>query len=452
MTLPLSLFSANTPFSPDILLTGVSIDSRSIQKGELFAAFCGERVDGHDYIDKAVQMGCGAVLVERMPRIKPPVPVVVVDDVLKNLTEVAKVWRSRVNPLLVAVTGSCGKTTVKDMIYQIFKQQFTHVHATKGNYNNHIGLPLTILNMPFNCQALVLEMGMSAAGEIRFLTKVAKPNIGVITNIEAAHLASFSGLDAIADAKGELFEHLPEEGVAIVPFDQPHTSQLCQKAGKRTLFTFGLDEKADLHGHLNREGNFIIHGVDASDPLLTHLQGMGQHRLQNALAAAAVAKAAGVSGLSVSKGLRKFKTPEGRGRIQLCKQGWWVIDDTYNANPGSVQAALSAIPTPKGSGRKVAILGDMLELGEQAALLHGRLVEGVVKNGVTLLFTTGPLMKALKQAVSDHPHIQAWHQDDPSLWLETIASYLKPEDIILVKGSRGMKMERIVNHLVNNAL
>ena len=457
MPLSLSLFGNPTT---DIFLSGVSIDSRTVQPGALFIAIRGDRFDGHDFIDKAVAAGCAAILAEHPPASPLAVPVIIVANVLQTLGMAAQTWRNRVNPLVLAVTGSCGKTTVKEMLTRCLKQRFPVVHATQGNFNNHIGLPLTLLAMPENCQVLVVEMGMSASGEIAYLAQLARPNIGIVTNILPAHLAAFNNIEEIADAKGELLEALPADGIAIIPFAQPHSERLRRKTNAGTVLTFGMDAEADIYAPkapseeaMGRPLTLFWKGEKSGTPI--HLTCQGEHIRQNVLAVAAAARMAGVSPTQINQGLENFSLPTGRGGIRPSASGWQVIDDSYNANPGSVRAALLAMPQPHGGGRRVAILGDMLDLGKEAEFLHEELYEAVVASGVTMLFTAGPLMETLHRRVVANVNpetITANHRPDPNQWLGHIVPHLRPEDVVLVKGSRGMKMERIVENLVANAL
>ncbi|MEO5354578.1 MAG: UDP-N-acetylmuramoyl-tripeptide--D-alanyl-D-alanine ligase [Magnetococcus sp. XQGC-1] len=462
MPLTLDLFGDSSAAVP---LRGVSIDSRTIQPGELFAAIRGDRFDGHDFIAKAVATGCAAVLAERAPDPMPAVPVLLVDDVLAALSKGALTWRNRVNPRVLAVTGSCGKTTVKEMLTRCLQHHFSVVHATRGNLNNHIGLPLTLLSMPDNCQAVVVELGMSGAGEIAHLARLARPEIGIITNVLPAHLEAFANVEAIVEAKGELLEALPADGLAVIPADQSYTERLRQKAGAVRVLTFGQEGSADIFSTQqagsadpSAQNSFTIHWQNERDGVKTRLAHQGEHLRRNALAVAAAARAAGVTPEEIARGLDLFAPPVGRGGIRQSTQGWRVVDDSYNANPGSVKAALRALPTPAERGRRVAVLGDMLELGNEAEWLHKELLHTLVESGVSLLFTAGPLMYALHQAVEERGgeatggNIQSWHRPDPAQWLGHITPHLRPEDVVLVKGSRGMKMERIVENLVTNAL
>lgn len=466
MPLTLSLFG-DTPAS--IPLIGVSIDTRTLKPGELFAAVRGDRFDGHDFMAQAAAAGCAAILAEEGAEDLPPsLPVVIVPDVLHALGKAAQAWRDHVNPRVIAVTGSCGKTTVKEMLTLCLRQRFTEVHATQGNFNNHIGLPLTLLAMPETCQALVVEMGMSAAGEIAYLAQLARPDMGIITNVLPAHLEALGSLAAIADAKGELLEALPEDGVAIIPFGQPHTEPLRKKAlkknGRVKVLTVGMHPEADIHdpqgaGAGRMSDNVTLHWRTTGEETTVRLACQGEHIRQNVLTVGAAARAAGASPEQIARGLAGFNLPSGRGGLRLSPHGWRVVDDTYNANPGSVRAALHALPQPTGSGRRIAILGDMLELGKEAEFLHASLSREIAESGVTQLYTAGPLMACLHHAVvtahgmaSATPRIEAWHRAEPGQWIGKIAPHLRPGDVVLVKGSRGMNMERIVEHLVANAL
>ncbi|MBF0369903.1 MAG: UDP-N-acetylmuramoyl-tripeptide--D-alanyl-D-alanine ligase [Magnetococcales bacterium] len=433
-------------------IAGVSIDSRTLEPGALFAAITGPRFDGHDYIDKALEKGCAALLVNREINPAPPVPVLSVPDTLTALTRLAAAWRKRVNPKVIAITGSSGKTTVKEMTTGCLKNQF-RVHATRGNFNNHIGLPLTILAMPEKCQVLVVEMGMSAGGEIAHLAAIAKPDIGVITNIQAAHLAQFNHLGEIAAAKGELMEALPPVGVGILPRDGLFTPLLRKLASPAEVITFGgsrAQGARDLeYGSFRYTPNGIHFRIpDSGDERNVEIKHTGEHTALNALAALAAAREVGAEVGDIVAGLADFQPPAGRGNLQTTSQGVTLIDDTYNANPGSVAAALESLGKMDGAGRRVAILGDMLELGSEERALHAGLIEAVIGGRVDLLLSAGPLMKALHEAVAGEMRLESQHRDKAEGWLGEVAPLLKPGDVVLVKGSRGMAMERIVQDLL----
>ncbi|MBF0624515.1 MAG: UDP-N-acetylmuramoyl-tripeptide--D-alanyl-D-alanine ligase [Magnetococcales bacterium] len=433
---------------PPPVLSGVSIDSRTLQPGSLFVALVGPRFDGHDFIEAAVAKGAAALLLQRPPDQPLPVPAVVVADTQAALTRLAAAWRARVNPQVIGITGSVGKTTVKEMTAAALAGSF-RVHATRGNLNNHIGLPLTLLSMPADCEVLVVELGMSAAGEIRALASLARPRVGVVTNIGVAHLAAFAdGVAGIARAKGELLESLPAAGLALLPADDPFIPLLATLT-TAPVRTFGSGVAAPVRAEdltfVEGRARFrlVIEGAGAVEVTLNHA---GDHMIQNALAAAGTAAALGVPMAAIGAALGAFQTPPGRGGTREAPGGWRVVDDTYNANPASVAAALRTLARSAPPGHRVAVLGDMLELGVRAEELHAGLAETVLAVGVDRLFVAGDTMAALDRALKDR--LVCRHRNDPTAWLGQIAPDLRPGDVVLVKGSRGMRMERIVKDLM----
>ncbi len=452
---------------PDIPLTGVSTDSRQIKPGQLFAAIAGPNFDGHTFIDVAIAKGCAALLLQTPPTKPMPVPVLLVPDVLVALGQAGRAWRQQVNPITIAVTGSSGKTTVKEMIAAALAQQFDQVFATQGNLNNHIGLPLTLLAIPAGCQALVVEMGMSGAGEIAHLTQLAQPDIGVITNVQPAHMSAFDSIQAIAAAKSELFANLPANSLCLLPLYDPNRDILQQQVGSRPLLTFGTTPEAMVYWqpHLNDLGAEIrgtLHWRQEKSSVTITLGQYGPHMILNALAAAGAARAAGVAPEAIAHALSHFAPLQGRGLINTIPFGEAeeisLIDDTYNANPGSITAALTALGRHPTSRRRVAILGDMLELGEQAEKLHAQLADTIANQRIELLITAGPLMHALHEAITRNNTLEGafkvtcLHKQDPANWLGAIQPWLQANDIVLVKGSRGMRMERIVKDLTHHAV
>lgn len=429
-------------------LTGLSIDSRSVAPGELFVAIPGTRFDGNEFVGGAVAAGCAGVLVERPPAAPPGVPVLVVPDTMAALARAAGVWRRQVDPVVVGVTGSSGKTTVKEMIAACLGTRF-RVHATRGNLNNHLGVPLTLLRMAEDCQVAVVEMGMNHSGEIAALAAVAGPRVGVVTNVQPAHMGAFTSLEGVARAKGELPAGLPPDGVAVLPRESPFF-ELLRQLNRGGTVTFGAGAGADywLAERIVEEAGSRIRVRHGHRELIAHLPYGGQHVAVNALAASAAAVAAGMEFGAVAEGLARFRLPPGRGEIHRAGGGWVVVDDTYNANPGSITAALHALAEHPAAGRKVAVLGDVLELGEHAEALHRGLAETVVGAGIDLLLTAGPGMGALHREALRSGGVTCDHREDPAQWLGRIAPRLHPGDLILVKGSRGMKMERIVQDLL----
>ncbi|MBF0273251.1 MAG: UDP-N-acetylmuramoyl-tripeptide--D-alanyl-D-alanine ligase [Magnetococcales bacterium] len=441
----------------DPVIAGISTDSRNIQPGMLFAALAGPHFDGHDYIPTAIANGATAILAERIPPGECPVPVLLVDDVLTALGKAGNAWRHHVAPVVIGVTGSSGKTTVKEMIAACLRREIPVVHATSGNLNNHIGVPLTLLAMPEGCRAAVVEMGMSAPGEIAHLADLAQPVIGVVTNVQPAHMASFSGIHEVATAKGELLAHLPADGLCLIPAQDPNRAILKHRAGSRPVQRFGPTPEAEIRwedapatGNPTGSRRGIITWPDGQT-IPVDLGLCGPHMILNALAAAGAARAAGVSPQAIGAALSDFAPLPGRGLAQQAPAGWTVIDDTYNANPGSMAAALAALgarPAP----RRVAILGDMLELGEQSPTLHAHLASDITQHRIAVVITAGDAMNALHNALLGAPEVTAYHLHDPAEWSATLSALLRPDDAILVKGSRGMRMERIVKDLMNHAV
>ncbi|MBF0138266.1 MAG: UDP-N-acetylmuramoyl-tripeptide--D-alanyl-D-alanine ligase [Magnetococcus sp. DMHC-1] len=437
-------------FSSGITLTSVTIDSRRVAPGALFVAILGPRFDGHDFVAEAVAKGCVAVVVSRPPVNPLSVPVFLVPDTQVALTRLAMAWRQRVNPLVVAVTGSSGKTTVKEMITACLVSG-GDVHATRGNLNNHLGLPLTLLAMPATCRVLVAEMGMSAAGEIRHLASVAPPQVAVVTSVTSAHLEHLGTLENIARAKAELLEALAPSGLGIIPGDNPFT-ELLRSLCRGRVGTFGFAATDPFRAtHLRFEGDgqrFRLHLDPEGVELDLTVRHPGRFMVANAVAAATAAHAAGADPATIATALAAFQPEAGRGGIRQSPHGWRVVDDTYNANPGSMAVALDSLAHLAPPGHRVAVLGDMLELGPTTASIHAGLAESVRQAAVDRLFTAGPCMAALHQAVKNDAGRDCQHRDDPAQWLGDIRSRLGTDDVVLVKGSRGMRMERIVQDLL----
>ncbi|NGZ06581.1 MAG: UDP-N-acetylmuramoyl-tripeptide--D-alanyl-D-alanine ligase [Magnetococcales bacterium] len=441
----------------DPKITRVSTDSRQVQPGELFAALTGPNFDGHDFIAAAIDRGCAAILAAREPTSPVTVPMLIVEDVLQALSTAGHAWRHHVTPgAVIGITGSSGKTTVKEMVAACLRQELTEVHATQGNLNNHIGVPLTLLSMPATCQAAVIEMGMSAPGEIAHLTRLAEPTIGVVTNVQPAHMAAFASLEEIALAKGELFANLPPLSICLLPEDDPNRTTLAWCMGMRPGLSYGLTPGAQLRWEPDAVA--ASQGVVQGEILWpdgqrarVDLGTTGVHMVRNALAAAGAARAAGISPAAIGQALSAFAPVSGRGRIQHSPSGWRIIDDTYNANPGSMAAALDTLGSLPAT-RRMAILGDMLELGIHSERLHAQLATDIDNNRIDVVISVGSAMQALHHALANRPALLAVHILNPAEVWPTLSTLLHPDDLILVKGSRGMRMERIVKDLMNHAV
>jgi UDP-N-acetylmuramoyl-tripeptide--D-alanyl-D-alanine ligase len=434
---------AATPSKASAVITGVSTDSRATREGDLFVPLHGPNFDGHDFLMQAVRNGAVACLSEEVIA-GFPVPVIRVPDTLKALGELAAARRQLLRGPLVAITGSSGKTTTKEMLGAILKGTGAGL-MTEGNLNNHIGLPLTLLRLSDEHRWAVLEMGMSARGEIAHLTAIAAPDIGVITNIGPAHLETLHGLEGVARAKGELFAGLAQGGTAIINADDERVAGLPVANGVRRLL-FGCAPPADVRGEKISPWpggvSFLLCLPEGRFPVQLNIH--GRYNVSNALAAAAAAHTVGVAAAEIVRGLESFHTSAGRMEITLLAHDVVLMEDCYNANPLAVKAALATLHEMPGYGRRVAVLGDMLELGDASKDLH-REVGREAARRCDLLVLLGELSEqtaigAQQGGLAANRILRAGNHDEA---IDLLKKGIQPGDRVLVKGSRGMKMERI---------
>ena len=428
----------------DRRFTSVGSDSRADCSGQLFVALRGDRFDGHAYVAAARDAGAVAAVVDHpLPM---DLPQWIVDDTRLALGRLAGAWRNRFAGRIVAITGSNGKTTVKEMVAAILGQ-VGRVRATRGNLNNDIGMPLTLLSARDE-DFLVLEMGANHHGEIGYMTDIARPDVAVITNAGRAHLEGFGSVDGVARAKGEIARGLPEEGVFVFGADSVYTDLWRALAQQRRTLSFALDGEADLRADRAAirvewtDAGFRTH-LDArygrQDMPMT-LRLAGEHNARNALAAAATALALGIEPSAIRAGLATLEPVKGRLFPRRCGAAG-VIDDTYNANPDSIAAAIQVLAGL--SGRRWLILGDLAELGPEAERLHREVGDIARAAGVERLFSVGALSEAATIAFGP-PARHFFEQDD---LLQALRAEMSPGDCILVKGSRSARMERIVEAL-----
>lgn len=424
----------------DVLFTGVSTDSRTLANGDLFVALTGPHHDGHQFLNAAVQAGASAALVERDS--DDGLPYVRVANTRRALGELAAHWRRRFDIPLVAVTGSNGKTTVKEMLGQILTVN-TPALVTRGNLNNDIGMPLTLLRLRADHRYAVIEMGMNHPGEIRYLTGIAAPTIAMITNAAEAHLEGLGSVRAVAMAKGEIFEGLADDGVAVLNADDNFFDFWRGCVGRRRIISFGLDHKADVTAdyQLGTSGSSLQlqtmqGGIDMRLPLL------GKHNVLNALAASAAALSAGASLADIKTGIERLKAVSGRLEARRGINGAHIIDDTYNANPASVSAGLEVLK--QAEGERVLVLGDMGELGDAAAGIHRRVGELAKRVGVSRLFCLGELSQEAARGFGKG----ARHYDSAEALMGELGECLHDEMTVLVKGSRAMHMDRVVKGII----
>ena len=432
----------------DAELMAVSTDSRAIAAGDLFIALRGERFDAHEFVPQVAAAGAaGAIVaVDAVAGLKDcGLPLIAVPDTRLALGSLAAAWRARHALPLIAVTGSNGKTTTKDMIACILQAAFGDaVLATQGNLNNDIGLPLTLLKLRAHHQAAIVEMGMNHPGEIGYLTRIARPTVALVTNAQRAHLEGMGSLEAVAREKGSIYDGLGSDGVAVVNADDPQAGLWRSMNAGRRVVSFGLDAAADVHGTVRLHGlenelQFTTpEGAGAADLALP-----GLHNARNALAAIAATFAAGVPLAAIDRGIRAFKGVKGRLQRRAGLNGAVVLDDTYNANPDSMRAGIDVLAAT--IGRKILVLGDMGEIGEAAGQYHDEIGGYAKSAGVDVLFALGDASAIAARNFGDG----ARHFRKIEELIEALRPELTAGTTVLVKGSRFMRMERVADAIAS---
>jgi len=426
-----------TPLQSDLTFTGITSDSRKVVPGMLFAALPGQIVDGHAYIQQATNNGAVAVLVSQS--VSAGLPVLQVTDVLAALGTLAGYWRSECAAKVIGITGSNGKTTVKEMVASILRQEGA-VLATKGNFNNELGLPLTVFQLSKSHDYAVLEMGASNPGDIAYLAGIAKPDVGLITNIGPAHLQGFINIQGVARAKGELFAALQRNGAAIINAAEPWVDLWLKINQAERIYYFNGEGKNNIQiRHI--AGDLVVSTPVGEFSLQLPLP--GQHNLTNAMAATAVCLALDVPLGQIKSGLETVKPVPGRLSLKRASAGWIVIDDTYNANPASLYAALQVLASQ--DGEPWLVMGDMKELGANSRKMHAELGDAARSLGVKRLFALGDASTAAVDAFGD----RAIHFTSRDGLIKTLREELRPGVACLVKGSRSMGMEHVVNAISN---
>jgi UDP-N-acetylmuramoyl-tripeptide--D-alanyl-D-alanine ligase len=432
------------------VITGISIDSRSIRPGEAFFAITGDKMDGHDFAKAALDnLGSIAVISEKKaPRVGRVWPAVIVDDVLAALTRLAAAARARSEAKIYAVTGSVGKTSTKEML-RLALAPDGEVHASVASFNNHWGVPLSLARLPKSAAHAVFEIGMNHAGEITPLTKLVRPHVAIVTNVEPVHLEHFASVNAIADAKAEIFAGLEPGGFfAVINADNPYAARLADEARKTDaqIMTFGSDPRASarllMHSVLS-DRTAITASILGKD-IAYSLGAPGRHLVQNSLAVLLAARVADVDVKAAAEALGQFQPPVGRGQrhvLHVRGARATLLDESYNANPASMRAAIEVLGQAR-SGRRIAVLGDMLELGQQAADMHRDLAGPLENARVDLVFAAGPHMRALFEALPGSRR-GAWAATAAEIE-EAVIAEIRPGDVVMVKGSLGSKMGPIV--------
>jgi len=438
--------------------TGVSIDSRTIEKGDLFIALAGENFDGHDFVIGALAKGASAALVSRKPAgIPADAPLIIVPDVAKGLWDLGVASWERTSAKIIGVTGSVGKTGTKEAI-KLALETFGKTYATAGNLNNHFGAPLSLARMPKNAKYGVFEMGMNHAGEIAALTKLIRPHVAIITTVEAVHLEFFSGVEEIADAKSEIFLGMDENGVAVLNIDNPNFARMKKHAENRRLkiITFGTNDNADfrLVSYSNNAGEMHIEAAAQGEMFVYNLKVNGKHLAMNSLGTLAVVAGLGEDFRKAIPQLEQYIPAKGRGQvfeIEVNGGKALLIDDSYNASPASCRAAFEVLAARRQpGGRTIALLGDMRELGTSSGELHANLAQDIVAHAIDLVFTAGDLMLNLHRALPEAR--RGRHYKDSAAMAEAILPELRNNDVVMVKGSNGSKMIKVVDKLKSGIL
>lgn len=427
----------------DMIFSGCSTDSRTIEKGNLFIALNGENFDGHNYVSVAERNGASSILIER--EVEHTTPALKVADTRKAMGLLAKAWRNEMAIPVVAITGSNGKTTVKEMVNSILSE-VADVHATPGNLNNDIGVPLTLFGLDKKHQYAVIEMGANHPGEIEWLSSIARPNVAVITQCAPAHLEGFGSIDGVAKAKAEIYSGLQISGIAIINADDDYADFWRGQCVHLEQLSFGIESsQADISAKdiaISQQDATIEFELNSNKGSINIcLPLSGKHNVMNALAAAACCLSLDISLASIKSGLEKLSAIKGRLQLKLGKNNARIIDDTYNANPTSLGAAINVLAGYAGS--RYLVLGDMGELGNTAIQLHSDAGKLAKQANIEGLFTIGELSLNATQAFGEH----ALHFESYDALNKALIKLLNKDTTILIKGSRSMQMERVVGSL-----
>ncbi|MDH5387337.1 MAG: UDP-N-acetylmuramoyl-tripeptide--D-alanyl-D-alanine ligase [Gammaproteobacteria bacterium] len=427
----------------DAVFSAVSKDTRTLAKNDLYVALKGENFDGHAFLNQAAELGAAGALVSD-PKVL-ALPQICVGDTRIALGNLAAEWRRQFKGKLVAITGSNGKTTVKEMCRAILFEAVgkDRVLSTQGNLNNDIGMPMTLLSIRQQHDYAVIEMGANHVDEINYLTQIAKPDVAVITNAGPAHLEGFGSIEKVAQAKSEIYGGLTDDGVAIINLDDDYADYWQQVCKGKNIVTFSMkDKKADVYAEAAGDGAYVFKTGSADMNITMNIP--GRHNVMNALASTAVALVLEVSPENIVSGLQSFSSVSGRLNIQPGLNGVRLIDDSYNANPLSLNAAIDVLTEME--GESCLVLGDMAELGESAAALHFEAGRHAKKQGVDKLYAIGELSR---NAVKGFGEGASFYEDRNAL-IEVLVENMNASTTVLVKGSRSMAMEKVVNALLLN--
>jgi UDP-N-acetylmuramoyl-tripeptide--D-alanyl-D-alanine ligase len=439
-------------------VTGISIDTRTIEPGDAFFAIIGDRLDGHDYARVALERGAGCAVIDQAHKVAfgDTENVVVVDDTLKALERLGVASRARMKARVIGITGSVGKTGTKESLRRTLGASGS-VYASSASYNNHWGVPLSLSRCPAESDYAIFEMGMSAPGEIRTLTDMVRPQIAIITTVEPVHIEFFNnGIEGIADAKSEIFEGLTPDGIAVINRDNGQYERVAKAAERLAsrVVTFGEHESCDvrlLNAHCQPQMSMVSADVMGT-PVTYKIGAPGRHLVLNSLAVMAAVDLAGADLARAGMAMADLSAPQGRGaqiRIGDRDVPATIIDESYNANPASMRAALGVLSEAQvqRNGRRIAVLGDMLELGAHGPQFHAELAEEIARCNTDLVFCSGPLMRHLADALP--AEMLAQYAEKSADLLTQLADTLRPGDVVMIKGSLGSKMGPLVKGLAD---
>ena len=441
----------------DRVVKGISTDSREPAQGKLFIPLIGERFDGHDFLAAAIRDGAGGVLVQRGREFKVSADtsgamVILVADTLQALGDLAHFWRKKFPVPVLAITGSSGKTTTKEMAAGIMGIRKKTL-STRGNFNNLVGLPLTLFRLNEGHEAAILELGTNTRGEIARLTLIAAPDVGIITNIGAAHLEGFKSIEMVREEKSDIFRNMPAGGTAVMNSDDKELIFM-EKAWQGKRVTYGIKNDADVAAEEIINGGdegvrFVLKIGNTREEIA--MRSVGEHNIMNALAAAAAATALGMGHAEICRGLSAFKPVHSRMEIHRLKNGAFLIDDTYNANPSSLREAVKTLEKLRGGHESTIILGDMLELGDRSVELHEESGMLIADTGVSALFLKGAFARAtargaIKKGMTEE---RLFFPENPDNVSSLLKSRLKKGDWVLVKGSRRTQMDLFVQEILD---
>lgn len=433
---------------------GVSIDSRTVSKGDLFIAIKGDAFDGHDFVRAAIDAGACAAIVSRQPsQVPPDAPLIFVEDTMEALQALGQAGRARAKAKIIAVTGSVGKTSTKEQL-RLMLGAVDDTFANEGSLNNHWGVPLTLARLPQDAKYAVIEIGMNHAGELGPLSKSVAPHVALITNVEAVHLEFFETTEAIANAKAEIFEGMDSKGVAVLNHDNPHFARLAAIArahGIKKILSFGRDAKSDakLLSLTPEEASCTVQATLMGKPITYTVGAAGAHFAFNALGALLGCSALGADTDLCAQALAAYRQPNRRGSRQCVTRpdGGTItlIDETFNASPVATQAAIDVLgqtSLPSNTGRRIAVLGDMRELGPEGPALHADLADALLRNQIHQVYCCGELMSHLYNAIP--PEMRGGFAMTSSELAPLVAADVHSGDVVMVKGSKSMHMEYVV--------